>query len=111
MSPKSTGSTGELQVLADAEAAEVYRLTLYVAGSSARSIRAIRNAREICTEYLAGRHELLVVDLFKDPARARCDQILALPTLVKHHPAPMYRIVGDLSDRASVLTGLGLTSK
>ncbi len=41
MSPKATYSTGEFQVLADAEAEEVYRLTLYVAGSSARSIRAI----------------------------------------------------------------------
>jgi circadian clock protein KaiB len=85
-----------------------YRMTLYVAGSSPRSVRAIRNIRELCEERLKGRYELDVVDLYQQPGRASEAQIAAAPTLIKALPLPMCRLVGDLADTDSVLIGLGL---
>jgi circadian clock protein KaiB len=85
---------------------EVLVLRLYVAGTSERSARAILNARQICDEHLANRYELEVIDIFQQPSRAKDDQILAVPTLVKKTPAPSKRFIGDLSDRDVVLAGL-----
>lgn len=86
-------------------------LRLYIAGSSDRSMRAIQNAKEICDEHLAGAYELDVVDIFKQPALAKDDQILAVPTLIKKLPLPLRRFIGDLSDRDVVLVGLDLKRK
>jgi circadian clock protein KaiB len=92
--------------LAAEPAAEILVLRLYVAGTSERSARAILNAKQICDEHLAGRYELEVIDIFQQPSRAKDDQILAVPTLIKKLPAPLKRFIGDLSDRDVVLVGL-----
>lgn len=85
-----------------------YVLRLYVTGSTPRSARAIENMRRICEEYLLGRYDLEVVDLYQRPEAAREFQLVAAPTLVKLLPAPLRRIIGDLSDRDRVLQGLDL---
>src|SRR3954447_26464479 len=85
-------------------------LRLYVTGSTPRSARAIENIRRICEEYLAGRYDLGVGDIYQRPEAAREFQLIALPTLVKLLPEPLRRIVGDLSDRDKVLHGLNLLS-
>ena len=89
---------------------EPYVLRLFVTGSTRRSARAIENAREICDTLLKDRHALEVVDLYEHPEAAVRDEIIAAPTLVKLRPAPLRRVVGDLSDRARVLASLGLGS-
>ncbi|MEO8699350.1 MAG: circadian clock KaiB family protein [Kofleriaceae bacterium] len=86
-------------------------LRLYVAGASERSTRAIQNAKQICNEYLEGRYDLEVVDVLQQPTLAKDDQILAVPTLIKRLPAPLRRIIGDLSNREVVLVGLDLKRK
>lgn len=86
-------------------------LRLYIAGSSARSIRAIQNAKSICEEHLSGSYELEVIDILQQPALAKNDQILAVPTLIKKLPPPLRRFIGDLSDRDVVLVGLDLKKK
>jgi circadian clock protein KaiB len=86
-------------------------LRLYVAGTSSRSTRAIRNAKQICEEHLPGRYELEVIDIFQQTERARDDQIVAVPTLIKKLPAPLKRFIGDLSDRDGVLVGLDVKQK
>ena len=86
-------------------------LRLYVAGTSPRSLRAIQNAKEICDEYLEGRYELQIIDIFQQPALAKDDQILAVPTLIKKLPAPLRRFIGDLSNRKVVLIGLDLKQR
>jgi len=85
-----------------------YRLRLYVAGQSPRSLTALDNLRRLCNSDLAGHCTFEVVDLLEHPARARRDQIVAIPTLVRHAPPPLRRLVGDLSDRGRVLEGLEL---
>jgi circadian clock protein KaiB len=49
-----------------------------------------------------------VIDLLKHPQLARGDQILAIPTLVRRLPAPIRKIIGDLSNTERVLVGLDL---
>jgi circadian clock protein KaiB len=85
---------------------EIFVLRLYVAGTSERSARAIHNAKQICEAHLPGRYELEVIDIFQQKERARDDQIVAVPTLIKKLPAPLKRFIGDLSDRDVVLVGL-----
>jgi len=86
-------------------------LRLYVAGQSARSAAALRNLEAICEEHLAGRYRIEVIDLLKQPQLARGDQIVAVPTLVRHLPPPMKKIIGDLSNEDRVLIGLDLRQR
>jgi circadian clock protein KaiB len=85
-----------------------YVLRLYVTGLTPRSICAVNNLRAICNEYLEGRYDLEVVDIYQQPLLARGEQIIAAPTLVRQFPLPVRRIIGDLSNRERVLLGLDL---
>jgi circadian clock protein KaiB len=87
---------------------DVYRLRLYVAGQTPRSIGAFTNLKKICDEHLKGRYELEIIDLLVKPQLARGDQILAIPTLVRRLPEPVKKIIGDLSNTERVLVGLDL---
>jgi circadian clock protein KaiB len=87
---------------------EMYELRLYVAGQTPKAARAFANLRKICEEHLAGRYSIDVIDLVKNPALGRGDQILALPTLVRKLPTPIKKIIGDLSNTERVLVGLDL---
>jgi circadian clock protein KaiB len=83
-----------------------YDLCLYVAGNTQKSAVAISNLKRICVEHMGGEYRIKVIDLLKNPALARGDQILAIPTLVRRFPSPMRKIIGDLSDTSRVLVGL-----
>jgi circadian clock protein KaiB len=87
---------------------EMFDLRLYVAGQTPKAVRAFANLRTICDEHLAGRYRIEVIDLLEDPQLGRGDQILALPTLVRKLPAPIKKIIGDLSNTERVLVGLDL---
>jgi circadian clock protein KaiB len=87
---------------------EVWRLRLYVAGQSPKSLRAFANLKTLCEEHLPGRYEIEIIDLLEQPALARSDDILAIPTLVRLLPIPLRKIIGDLSNTERVLIGLHL---
>jgi circadian clock protein KaiB len=88
-----------------------FRFRLYVADHTQNSVRAVANLAAICREYLPGRHEIEVVDIFKEPKRALADGILMTPTLIKLAPAPVQRIVGTLSEAQTVLEALSLDQR
>jgi circadian clock protein KaiB len=85
-----------------------YALRLYVAGQTPKSVAAIRNLHLICETHLAGRYSIEIIDLRVNPQLASGDQILALPTLVRHLPSPLIKIIGDLSNTERVLVGLDI---
>lgn len=87
---------------------DLWRLTLYVSGTSPQSSAAVETLRRICDEELRGRVDLQIMDISDAGAQAADDGILVVPTLVKRMPAPPRKIVGDLSDIASVRTALDL---
>lgn len=85
-----------------------YTLKLYVTGNTPRAERAIANLRRICEEDLSGQYEMVIIDVLERPQLAEDEKILATPTLIKHLPPPLRRIIGDLSDTERVLVGLDL---
>ena len=91
-----------------AQVDDVWYLRLYVAGQSPRSLNAFANLNKLCEQHLAGRYEIETIDLVEHPARARDDDILAIPTLVRRLPQPVRKVIGDLSDTGRVLSGLRL---
>jgi circadian clock protein KaiB len=71
-----------------AEPVDVWRLRLYVAGQTHKSLTAFTNLKRLCEERMQGRYVLEVIDLLKTPQLAEDDQILAIPTLVRKLPVP-----------------------
>jgi circadian clock protein KaiB len=85
-----------------------YVLRLYTVGPTPAAQSAISNLRQICEQELKGRYSLEVIDITQRPALAEQEQIVAVPMLIKALPAPVARLVGDLSNREKVLVGLDL---
>ena len=88
-----------------------WNLRLYVAGQSPKSLRAFANLKKLCEEHLAGKYTIEVIDLLKNPQLAAGDQIIAIPTLVRHLPVPIKAIIGDLSNEERTLVGLDLQKR
>ena len=87
---------------------DFWELRLYVAGQTPKSLAAFANLKRICEQHLAGKYQIEIIDLLKDPKLARGDQILATPTLVRKLPEPVRKIIGDLSNVDRTLVGLDL---
>ncbi len=85
-----------------------YQLRLYIAGNTPKSTAALINLKKYCEHHLCDRYELEVIDLLVHPQLAAGDQILAIPTLVRKMPAPVRKVIGDLSNEEKVLVGLDL---
>jgi circadian clock protein KaiB len=85
-----------------------YVLRLFVTGMTSRSAHAVDNLRAICDEYLEGRYDLEVIDIYQQPVLTKGEQIIAAPTLLKKLPLPARRIIGDMSNRERVLVGLDI---
>jgi len=84
-------------------------MCLYVAGRAPNSQLALANLTAICGEYLSGRFQLEIVDVLATPMRAFADGILVTPSLARTDTLPQVRIIGNLSDRTSVLRALGIS--
>jgi circadian clock protein KaiB len=85
-----------------------FKFRLYIAGDAQNSVEAIANLTSICRTYLTDRYELEVKDVFLEPSRAFDDGIIMTPTLLKLAPAPMRRLIGNLSQTELVLHALDL---
>jgi circadian clock protein KaiB len=86
-------------------------LQLYITGMSENSQRAIQNITRICDRYLAGRFDLEIIDIYKNPSLAEEQKIIFSPSLVRQFPLPRRTFIGDLSDTGKVVLGLGITLK
>jgi circadian clock protein KaiB len=84
------------------------RLELFVVGHSARSRMAVQNLRRILETSAPGEFDLQIIDVLEQPQAAEESNIMATPTLIKRAPAPVSRLLGDLSATDTVLRGLGL---
>lgn len=88
-----------------------YVFKLFVTGQTPRSEQAINNLRALCEARLAGRHEIIVIDVLERPELAEEHRILATPMLLKEVPPPERRIIGELSAVEEVLDRLGLLQR
>lgn len=105
------GPTAAFQQALEHPPAERYVLRLFVTGLTPRSTQALANLKAICEEYLAGRYDLEVIDIYQHPQLAADEQIVAAPTLIKKLPEPLRRFIGDLADTERVLLGLNLVPR
>jgi circadian clock protein KaiB len=80
-------------------------------GDTTNSQTAIKNLNNILEKEPKDLYTLDVIDVLKNPQAASEDKILATPTLMKVSPEPAKRIIGDLSDRGRVMSGLDLTDE
>lgn len=85
-----------------------HRLELFVSGDSVRSRAARHGLERLCESRMAGDYELAVIDLEADPAAGRLAGVTTTPTLIRRHPQPEVRLVGDVADEAAVLAALDL---
>jgi circadian clock protein KaiB len=87
----------------------LFKFRLYIAGDAHNSVQAVANLSALCRTHLLDRHDIEIVDVFREPKRALADGIFLTPTLVKLAPAPApKKIVGTLSQTQPVLQALGL---
>lgn len=89
----------------------LHKFRLYIAEDAENSAQAVANLTAFCRAHLPDRHEIEVVDVFREPKRAMADRILMTPTLIKLVPSPVRRIVGTLSQPHILLHALGLEPK
>jgi circadian clock protein KaiB len=83
-------------------------MRLYIADAAPNSLKAVANLEAICKDYLGDSFKLEVIDVLEFPLRALADGILVTPSLAKLSPAPVAKIIGNLSDRSNVLSALGI---
>jgi circadian clock protein KaiB len=88
-----------------------YVLSLFVTGSTPKSLRAIQNIQAVCEERLHGCYELKVVDIYQHPEQVKPEQIVVTPTLIKELPLPLRKLIGDLSNKDRLLLGLDIVPK
>ena len=86
----------------------IFRFQLFVAGDTPNSVEALGNLTRLCDEYLPGRHEINVVDVFLEPARALAEGIFMTPTLIRLAPSSVIRIVGTLGNAQAMFQTLRL---
>lgn len=83
-------------------------MRLFITGASPNSVKAVNNLKTICEKYLKDNYELEIIDVYQQPLVAKKEQIIALPLLIKSHPFPVKRLIGNMSDTDKVLKGLAL---
>jgi len=83
-------------------------MRLYIANNAPNSVRAVANLQAICEEHLKDHFKLEIIDVLETPLRALADGILVTPSLAKVSPLPAAKVIGNLSDKGSVLHALGI---
>lgn len=87
---------------------EKYVLRLYVANNSPKSVRALKEIKKLCEQYLNGRYELEVIDIYQHPELLEQEQIFAVPTLIKELPPPLQKFIGDMTNTEKIIVCLDL---
>lgn len=89
-----------------------YVFKLYVAGGTANARRAQQAIQRLCDQLRADADCVIeVVDVLEHPDRAVSESIIATPTLQRLAPHPPSRVVGDMTDTARVMLGLGISGR
>jgi len=104
------GAAGQPENDVDPVQTEFWELRLYVTGRTIKSLTVLSKLRATCESHVPGRYSITVIDLLEQPHRAKTDQILAIPTVVRALPTPMRTLIGSLSDTTNMLAGLNMIS-
>jgi circadian clock protein KaiB len=89
----------------------IYRFRLYVAGDTPRSARALANLSALCRRELGESHKIEVIDVIRRPELAEEASVLATPLVIRVHPLPQRRAVGDFTDLERLAAVIDLPTK
>jgi circadian clock protein KaiB len=81
-----------------------YILRLRVTGKTSRSQDALMKVREICEQELHGFYKLEVI--YQEPDQTDEGQSMPILTLIRRLPLPLKKLIGDLSNKERVISGL-----
>lgn len=84
------------------------KLYTYSGESNPNWKEAVSNLRRFLEEEFGNQYSLEIINLSDKPELADRDNIFATPTVIKTSPLPTRRILGDLTSKEKVFTGLGL---
>lgn len=84
--------------MSEAQRDTACRLTLYVGGATAASMRAERNVRAAMARLGVPAEQLEILDVFTHGDRALRDGVLLTPTLMRSAPHSSRSLVGDLQN-------------
>jgi circadian clock protein KaiB len=85
-----------------------FKFSVYIARITEESEAALARLRAICDEAIPKKYDIKVIDLSKNPERARDHNIIATPAVFRTLPTPVRRSIGDLSSKDRALLGLNL---
>lgn len=88
-----------------------HTFTIFIAGGTDLAARALANFERVIRPRIASTCTLTVVDILKEPRKARDHRVVATPMLVRDQPTPVIKILGDLSKDDAILTQLGLNDR
>ena len=83
-------------------------LVLFVSGMTPKSVQVIGTLKKICEAHLVDRYNLEIIDVYREPQRAKENDVFAVPTLIKLHPPPRQVFIGDMSDVSHILRAFGI---
>jgi circadian clock protein KaiB len=79
---------------------------LFVSRAGPNTEREVALLEEICEQHLEGVCDIEVINVIEYPRAAMDEDIIATPCLLKKYPKPERRIIGNLSDKEKLLSGL-----
>jgi circadian clock protein KaiB len=83
-------------------------LSLFVTDSTPSSVLARAHLESWLRGSGSDTVRLEVIDVLERPDLAETERVLATPTLIRRHPLPRRKIVGDLSNWEAVVLSLDL---
>lgn len=85
-----------------------WHLCLYVFGDEEKTNNTVRVLKKICEENIAGQYDIEVFDIAANPQIALEENIIATPCLIKKRPTPKRKLIGEPTDKARLLRGIGV---
>jgi len=86
-----------------------HRLRLFIVGNEPNSIKACQNLEQFCARHIAGRSEIVIIDVTEDFQAALDAGVLVAPTLIVDAPSPQKMLIGTLNDEAKMFEALGIS--
>lgn len=80
---------------------------VYVVGKNSKNYTTISAFKDACAEIIpTSLHEIMIVDLVKNPKEAEKKKILGTPLIIKEFPLPEKRVIGELKDKSKAKSAL-----
>ena len=88
-----------------------YLFKIFIAGWTPDNSRIISTLNNIFEERFKDQYSLEVIEVIDNLELAGEEKIFVTPTLIKYSPEPVRKIIGDLSEKEKVLSGLNLATQ